>query len=110
MPKRDRDDSRWWNKVYRETLTSSKLEKFKEARRKSVATWKKKNHEKVLAYSRLNRAIKKGEVKRRSCEWCPSKDTTRANFIDYKNMVYVFLCPECSIKFNRVRIDRKEVA
>lgn len=104
-PIRDRDDNRRWNKTYRETMKPKRLNKFKKARLKSVWLWKHRNPEKNRAYSTLHRALDKGDIKKHKCLCGASKDTVKANFIDYENMIFVFLCPKCSVEFNRCRID-----
>jgi len=104
-PIRDRDDNRRWNKTNRENMSKERYRKFMDDKAISVWDWKQKNPEKNRAYSTLHRALDKGEVKKYKCLCGASKDTVKANFIDYENMIFVFLCPKCSVEFNRCRID-----
>lgn len=89
---RDRANKRYWDsKETKPVLYADR----KEVVKKSVKAWAAKNHEKTTAHSRLNMAVKRGDILKQPCRDCGSARRVSGHHEDYSRALdVIWLCPK----------------
>jgi hypothetical protein len=68
----------------------------KNTHKKGIIEWRKRNPEKMKAYSSVGNALRRGKIKRKSCEVCNKRKNVQAHHEDYSKPLNIkWLCVKC---------------